>query len=70
MSNFFAEVSALIKLALPVSLAQLAIMGMAATDVVIAGRVSTTDLAGMTLGANTWNLISLFFMGILVIVVV
>ena len=64
MSNFFAEVSALIKLALPVSLAQLAIMGMAATDVVIAGRVSTTDLAGMTLGANTWNLISLFFMGI------
>ena len=64
MSKFFAEVSALIKLALPVSLAQLAIMGMSATDVIIAGKASTTDLAGMTLGANTWNLISLFFMGI------
>ena len=64
MSKFFSEVSALIKLALPVSLAQLAIMGMSATDVIIAGKASTTDLAGMTLGANTWNLISLFFMGI------
>jgi len=64
MSKFFSEASALTKLALPVSLAQLAMMGMSATDVIIAGRASTTDLAGMTLGANTWNLISLFFMGI------
>lgn len=63
MSKFFAEVSALTKLALPVSLAQLAIMGMSATDVIIAGNASTTDLAGITLGASIWNLISLFFYG-------
>ena len=64
MSKFFTEASALIKLALPVSLAQLSIMGMSATDVIIAGKAGTNDLAGMTLGANAWNLVSLFFMGI------
>ncbi len=61
---FTTEVSALVKLAAPVSLAQLALVGMSATDVLIAGRASTLDLAGMNLGANTWNMVILFFMGI------
>jgi len=64
MSKFFTEIKALTKLAVPVSLAQLAIMGMSATDVIIAGQAGTTELAGMNLGANIWNLVSLFFMGI------
>lgn len=64
MSPFRTEISALVKLALPVSLAQLALVGMSATDVLIAGTAGTVDLAGMNLGANIWNLISLFFMGI------
>jgi MATE family multidrug resistance protein len=51
-------------LALPVSLAQLALVGMTATDVLIAGNASTIDLAGMNLGANSWNMIAVFFMGI------
>ena len=46
------------------SLAQLSLVGMSATDVLIAGRASTLDLAGMSLGVNTWNMIILFFMGI------
>ncbi len=58
------EVKSLIKLALPVSLAQLCIVGMSATDVLIAGSAGTVDLAGMNLGANTWNMIILFFMGV------
>ncbi len=58
------EIRALVKLALPVSLAQLAMVGMSATDVLIAGSVGTVDLAGMNLGANAWNMIVLFFMGI------
>jgi len=64
MSRFSTEISALVKLALPVSLAQLALVGMSATDVLIAGTAGTIDLAGMNLGANSWNMISLFFMGI------
>jgi MATE family multidrug resistance protein len=58
------ELKPLIKLATPVSLAQLSMVGMSATDVLIAGRASTLDLAGMSLGVNTWNMIILFFMGI------
>ena len=58
------ELRSLIKLAAPVSLAQLSLIGMSATDVLVAGRASTLDLAGMNLGANTWHMIILFFMGI------
>ena len=64
MMKFLAEINALIKLALPVALAQLAMMGMSATDVLIAGQAGTVELAGMNLGANTWNLVILFFMGV------
>lgn len=64
MSKFIAEIRALMKLALPVALAQLALVGMSATDVLIAGNASTVDLAGMNLGANSWNMIIMFFMGV------
>ena len=63
-STFSYEIKALLKLAVPVSLAQLALVGMSATDVLIAGNASTVDLAGMNLGANSWNMIVMFFMGI------
>jgi len=62
--SIYLELKSLIKLATPVSLAQLSLVGMSATDVLIAGRASTLDLAGMNLGVNTWNMIILFFMGI------
>ncbi len=64
MTRFITEIRSLLKLALPVSLAQLALVGMTATDVLIAGNASTVDLAGINLGANTWNMIICFFMGI------
>ena len=60
----WSELKALVRLALPVSLAQLAIVGMSATDVLVAGWAGTEELAGMNLGVNTWNMIALFFMGI------
>lgn len=58
------EIKSLVKLAAPVSLAQLALVGMSATDVLIAGQASTNDLAGLNLGVNAWNMVILFFMGI------
>ena len=61
---FIAEIKNLTKLAAPVSLAQLALVGMGATDVLIAGQAGTDELAGMNLGTNVWNMIILFFMGI------
>lgn len=63
-SALFSELKQLIKLATPVSLAQLSIVGMSATDVLIAGNAGTIELAGMNLGVNTWNMIILFFMGV------
>ena len=59
-----AEIKQLIRLALPVSIGQLALVGMSATDVLIAGWAGTDELAGMNLGVNTWNMIAMFFMGI------
>ena len=64
MDKFKREISSLVKLALPVSLAQLALQGMSATDVLIAGQAGTLELAGMNLGVNVWNMVILFFMGI------
>jgi len=64
MSRLLPELRSLIRLALPVSLAQLALVGMSATDVLIAGNAGTVELAGMNLGSSTWNMIILFFMGV------
>lgn len=64
MPRYVREISGLAKLALPVALTQLAVMGMMATDVLIAGHAGTLELAGMNLGANTWNMLIMFFMGI------
>ncbi len=64
LANFIQEISALWKLALPVSLAQLALVGMTATDVLIAGHAGTVELAGMNLGVNAWNMVIFFFLGI------
>lgn len=61
---FLVEIKSLVKLAAPVSLAQLSLVGMSATDVLIAGQAGTTELAGMNLGVNTWNMVIMFFMGI------
>lgn len=58
------EIKSLVKLAAPVSLAQLSLVGMSATDVLIAGQAGTNDLAGLSVGANAWNMVILFFMGI------
>ncbi len=64
LTKFINEIIALSKLALPVSLAQLAIVGMTATDVVIAGHAGTVELAGLNLGTNAWNMVIFFFLGI------
>ena len=58
------ESRSLMRLAAPVCLSHLAILGIGITDVILAGRAGTTDLAGVTLGSNVWNFIVYFFFGI------
>lgn len=58
------EIVELWRLAMPVTLSQLALMGIWITDVVFAGRSGTEQLAGVTLGANVWNMVAYFFFAV------
>ena len=64
MSKLSTEIKSLSRLALPVALSQLAIMGMGITDVLLAGHAGTDELAGLSLGNNIWSVTILFFFGI------
>lgn len=54
----------LARLALPVTVGQLAIVGMGITDIVISGNFSTDDLAGVSLGSAIFNLSIMLTVGI------
>lgn len=54
-ASFPREALSLLRLAYPLIVGQLAVMGMAFTDAVVAGRLSTTDLAGITLAGSIWS---------------
>ena len=56
---------ALLRLAGPIFVAQLAVMGLAAIDTVMAGRLSATDLAAVAIGASIYVSVYVAFMGIL-----
>lgn len=58
------EIGELLRLAVPVALSQLAIIGMGTTDTVLAGHAGTMELAGLSLGNNIWTMVILFFFGI------
>ena len=49
------ELSQLVRLALPIILAQLSQMGMGVADTVMAGRLSAADLAGVALAATCFG---------------
>ena len=59
----FAEFRTLGLLALPIILTQLSQIGMGVADAIMAGRVSATDLAGVTLGANLYFPLMLLMSG-------
>lgn len=56
---------ALLRLAGPIFVAQLAVMGLAAIDTIMAGRLSATDLAAVAVGGSIYVSVFVAFMGIL-----
>lgn len=56
----------MIRLALPITIGQLAIVGLSVTDIIIAGRVSTDDLAAVSLGSTVFNLSIMLIIGIVI----
>ncbi|MBT0569060.1 MATE family efflux transporter [Curvibacter sp. CHRR-16] len=59
------ELAALWKVAWPILLGQLAIMGMSTIEVAMAGHVSAPDLAVVSLGVSTWNVTIITIMGLM-----
>lgn len=59
------ELAALWKVAWPILLGQLAIMGMSTIEVAMAGHVSAHDLAVVSLGVSTWNVTIVTIMGLM-----
>ena len=56
--EFVTEAKQLMKLGVPMVATQLFIMGMGFVDTVMAGRYSSEDLAGVTMGGNVlWPLL-------------
>ena len=62
------ELARLIRLSMPLILAQLAQMAMGFVDTVMAGRVSPADLAAVAIGSSIWFPIFFFAAGILMAV--
>jgi MATE family multidrug resistance protein len=67
-SKISAELGALWLLAWPILVGQLATVGMAVTDVAMAGHASAQDLAGVSLGVSIWNIITITLMGVVLAV--
>ena len=59
------EWQALLKLSVPIVIAQLANAAMGFVDTMMAGRVSPTDLAAVALGNSIWMPVFLFMSGVL-----
>ncbi len=59
------EAKRLISLAIPVFLAQVTLILMTVVDTVMAGQVSATDLAALSIATGIWNPLMLALQGIL-----
>ena len=62
------ELRALLGLATPIFIAQLAQMGTGVVDTIMAGRYSPEDLAAIAIGYNLWLPIYLISLGIMLAV--
>lgn len=56
----------LVRLALPILIGQLSIIGLSITDIVLSGHVGRQDLAGVMLGATLFDLPMMFVLGIFI----
>jgi MATE family multidrug resistance protein len=68
ISTLRGETSAMLKMAMPLLVAQLAQMGTGVVDTIMAGRYSSLDLAAIAIGYNIWLPIYLMSLGIMLAV--
>lgn len=65
LSQYHSDIKKLIKIATPILLAQVAQNSMGLVDTIMAGRVSSTDMAAISVGASIWMPLVLFGHGLL-----
>ena len=65
MQRFFSESRNLLRLASPILVAQVAQTAMTLVDTIMAGQVSATDLAAVSVASSFWLPIILFVQGII-----
>ena len=65
LSEYHADIKKLMKISLPILLAQIAQNSMGLADTIMAGRVSSTDMAAISVGASIWMPLVLFGHGLL-----
>ncbi len=66
--SIWGETRALWHLAWPILVGQMASIGMAVTDVAMAGHASAQDLAGVSLGVSIWGIVVVTLMGMVMAV--
>ena len=64
--TFVQNAGDLLRLAGPLMLGQLAVVGMTVTDIYMAGQVSAETLAALQLGGSIWAMINLLVIGIMI----
>jgi len=65
-SNFSDDVRAIMRLAGPLIIGQIAVVGMTVTDIYVAGQVNADTLAALQLGGSIWSMINLIVIGIMI----
>lgn len=60
------DARAIIRLAAPLILGQMAVVGMTVTDIYVAGQVNADTLAALQLGGSIWSMINLLVIGIMI----
>jgi len=59
------DTRALLRLAAPIMVSQLAVMGLAVIDTMMAGRLSAVDLAAVAIGASIYGIVYVTGMGVI-----
>jgi len=65
-SNFMQNAGVLARLAGPLILGQLAVVGMTVTDIYMAGQIDANTLAAVQLGGSIWAVVNLIVIGIMI----
>lgn len=63
---FASDIQAILRLAAPLILGQMAVVGMTVTDIYVAGQVNADTLAALQLGGSIWSMINLLVIGIMI----